>query len=179
MRILITAASSRLSHELAGALAKSHEVVLTDRRQVSTQYSFTRSDLGHDQSTNELVRGMDAIIHPGEVAAGDRVSDQLDYLMRCTYNLLWAASEESVPRLIYLSTLRVMDRYDEEFVVTEQWRPVPQLRCQCFAITWASTCAGSSPAKARSTAYPSGWAGSCGTTSRRVISPPPPFIRTT
>jgi nucleoside-diphosphate-sugar epimerase len=68
---------------------------------------------------------MDAIIHPGEVAAGDRVSDQLDYLMRCTYNLLWAASEEGVPRLIYLSTLRVMDRYDEEFVVTEQWRPVP------------------------------------------------------
>ena len=45
MRILITAASSRLSHELAGALAKSHEVVLTDRRQVSTQYSFARSDL--------------------------------------------------------------------------------------------------------------------------------------
>ena len=125
MRILITAAASRPSQELAASLAKGHEVVLTDRSQVSTQHSFVRSDLGHDQSTHELVRGMDAIIHPGEVAAGDSVSDQLDYLMRCTYNLLWAASEEGVPRLIYLGTLRVMDRYDEDFVVTERWRPVP------------------------------------------------------
>ena len=125
MRILITAAASRPSQELAGSLAKGHEVVLTDRSQVSTQHSFVRSDLGHDQSTHELVRGMDAIIHPGEVAAGDSVSDQLDYLMRCTYNLLWAASEEGVPRLIYLGTLRVMDRYDKDFVVTERWRPVP------------------------------------------------------
>ena len=125
MRILITAAASRPSQELAASLAKGHEVVLTDPSQVSTQHSFVRSDLGHDQSTHELVRGMDAIIHPGEVAAGDSVSDQLDYLMRCTYNLLWAASEEGVPRLIYLGTLRVMDRYDEDFVVTERWRPVP------------------------------------------------------
>jgi hypothetical protein len=125
MNILITRAATRLSQELAAALAKSHDVTLTERRQVSIQGSFTQSDLDYGDSLKALVRGKDAVIHSGEVDAGASVSDQLDEAMRCTYNLLWAAWEEGVPRFIYLSSLRVMENYPSEYAVTERWRPIP------------------------------------------------------
>ena len=125
MKILITAAASRLSQDLGASLSDDHDVVLTDRKKVSTGQGFTRSELGHDETTNKLVRGVDAIIHSGEVDADASVSDQLDAAMRCTYNLLYAAAEEGVRRFIYLSSLRILDKYDENMVVTETWRPIP------------------------------------------------------
>ena len=125
MRVLITSAASPLPRELAESLCSSHRVRLTDRTDVSSDMEFVRSDLGHEAPTNELVRGMDAIIHPGDVDPEASSSDQLDFQMRCTYNLLWAAAEEGVSRFVYLSSLRVMDRYDEGLAVTERWRPAP------------------------------------------------------
>ena len=68
---------------------------------------------------------MDAIVHSGEPDAKASVSEQLDVAMRCTYNLLWAAVEERVPRFVFLSSLRLMAPYDEGLAVTERWRPVP------------------------------------------------------
>jgi hypothetical protein len=68
---------------------------------------------------------MDVIIHSGAVDQGTSDSDQLDYQMRCTYNLLWAASEEGVPRFIYLSSLSLMEGYDANLAVTERWKPTP------------------------------------------------------
>jgi uronate dehydrogenase len=125
MRLLLTSASGRLTQHLADELSASHETLLTDRPPVNTSHPFIQSDLGHDESTNDLVRGTDVIIHSGDVDPDASVSDQLDYQTRCTYNLLWAAWEEQVPRVIYLSSLGVMAKYDEDYHVTEQWRPVP------------------------------------------------------
>jgi hypothetical protein len=68
---------------------------------------------------------MDAIVHSGDIDPAASVSDQLDYQMRCTYNLLRAAAEEGVPRFIYLSSLRLMERHDQGLAVTERWRPLP------------------------------------------------------
>ena len=45
--------------------------------------------------------------------------------MRCTYNLLTAAAEEEVPRLVYLSSMEVMRGYPEDHTVSERWRPRP------------------------------------------------------
>jgi hypothetical protein len=56
---------------------------------------------------------------------GDNESQQIDYLTRCTYNLLWAASEEGVKRAVFLSTLELMTAYDESYLVSESWRPLP------------------------------------------------------
>ncbi len=126
MKILVTSAATRLSQALAASLATSHEVLRTDRAALSEAgRSFVRSDLGHDPSTNDLVRGVDAIVHSGEPDSTASVSDQLDVAMRCTYNLLWAAVEEHVPRLVFLSSLRLLAQYDEELAVTERWRTVP------------------------------------------------------
>ena len=125
VRVLITSGASRLAQALADSLGVDHDVVLTDRRQVPTDHDFVRSELGHDETTNELVRGVDVIVHPGEPDSRASVPDQLDAAMRCTYNLLIAAVEEGVPRLVYLSSLSLLNKYDEDLVVTEGWRPLP------------------------------------------------------
>jgi len=125
MKLLITGAASRLSRELADSLSGEHDVTLTDRTGVSTDHTFVQSELGHDETTNALVRGMDAIVHSGETDRNASATDRLDAAMRGTYNLLQAAAEEGVPRFVYLSSLRILDGYGEDMVVRETWRPTP------------------------------------------------------
>ena len=71
------------------------------------------------------MRGMDAIVHGADTGLGANESERLDLAMRCTYNLLWAAAEEGVERVVLLSSLKLLDGYDEDMTVTETWRPVP------------------------------------------------------
>ena len=128
MRVLVTNGGTRLGRLVAGALAIEHDVTLTSRSPVADALDgvgFVGSDLGHDESTNDLVRGMDAIVHSGEPDSSASVSDQLDAAMRCTYNLLTAAADEGVPRLVYLSSLSVMRGHAEDHTVSERWRPRP------------------------------------------------------
>ena len=127
MKVLITAAGRGLSRQLADSLGSDHEVLLTDREDVSTGHAFVRSDLNHTQPTNDLVRGVDVIVHSGAIDSRDSISDQLDYQMRCTYNLLWAAWREGVPRFVYISSLKLMEGYDPSYAVTESWKPTPTL----------------------------------------------------
>ena len=125
MNILITGASTRISRLLAPVLAESHSVKLTDRVPHTDLDNFVLCDLGHDAATNDLVHGMDVVIHSGQVDNGLPVSPKLDGGTRCVYNLVRAAAEEEVPRLIFLSSLSVIGRYDEALAVTERWRPAP------------------------------------------------------
>ena len=125
MNILITGASTRISNLIATALTGQHSVTLTDRVPSPGLDNFVLCDLGHDASTNDLVRGMDVIIHSGQIDLGLPVSEQLDGGMRCVYNLVRAAAEEGVPRVLFLSSLSVVGRYDEDYVVTERWLPSP------------------------------------------------------
>jgi nucleoside-diphosphate-sugar epimerase len=123
MRILITSAASPLARALAAGLKQEHQLRLTEVAQVELDGEFVCSPLEHDFSTNLLVRGMEAIVHVAEPLPGATEEQQLDYLTRGTYNLLWSAAAEGVRRVVYLSTLEVMSRYDETFIVTERWRP--------------------------------------------------------
>ena len=131
MKLLITSAASDLAQTLAAALSSEHQIRLTDLIDVETNYEFVRSDLGHGEETNQLVRGIDAIIHLAELPpvllseSTDPANLEIDFLTRCTYNLLSASAAEKVPGVIYASTLRLMERYDEDWTVTESWRPLP------------------------------------------------------
>ena len=100
MKVLITSARDNLAGQTANSLGDDHEILLTDREDVSTRFPFVRSDLNHTAPTNDLVRGVDVIVHSGAVDPRASISDQLDYQMRCTYNLLKAAWEEGVPRVV-------------------------------------------------------------------------------
>ncbi len=46
-------------------------------------------------------------------------------MTRCTYNLLDAAAQEGVTKVVYLSTLDLMLRYDPSLEVMDRWRPLP------------------------------------------------------
>ena len=134
MNILITSAGSELARNVAGALAEAHTLRLTELYPVEdVEGTFVQSGLGHDESTNELVRGMDAIIHIAEVpsdllAEADQPENYaIDYQTRCTYNLLMAAAAEGVQHFVYASTLRLFEQHGENWTVTESWRPRPSV----------------------------------------------------
>ena len=134
MNILITSAGSELARNVAGALAKDHTLRLTELYPVdNVEGTFVQSELGHDESTNELMRGIDTIIHIAEIssellAEADQPDNYaIDYQTRCTYNLLMAASEEGVKHVIYASTLRLFEQHGEDWTVTESWRPRPSV----------------------------------------------------
>ena len=127
MNILITQGKSSLAAALASRLSASHTVRLTDVDGSAGDAAITPCDLGHDSATDDLVSGIDAIIHIGynAVDSGDP-SELIDYHTRCTYNLLTAASEHRRRTIcIYLSTLRLLEDYEENLTVTEKWRSLP------------------------------------------------------
>jgi len=131
MNVLITSAASDLAQNLAAALSGEHQVRLTDLVDVDTELEFVRSDLGHGEETNRLVEGIDAIVHlaqipPALLAESDRPENlEIDFQTRCSYNLLQAACEEGVDRAVYASSLRLFDQHEEDWAVTEVWRPRP------------------------------------------------------
>ncbi|MBI2965767.1 MAG: NAD(P)-dependent oxidoreductase [Chloroflexi bacterium] len=126
MKVLITSATSGLGATVAEALGKKHDVVLTDlSRGKPTTRGFKSHELGHDSSTDDLVRGLGAIVHIGYGGHEMEATPLLDYLTRCTYNLLTACLNTGVKRFVYLHTLRVFDGYEPHLTVTERWKPLP------------------------------------------------------
>jgi len=125
MQLLITSAASPLAQALTETLQVEHTLRLTERAPSASLPNFALSPLGHDLSTNLLVRGVDAIIHVAEPLPTDNEFQQIDYLTRCTYNLCMAAAAEGVKRLIYLSSLDLMTAYDTKYKVDERWKSRP------------------------------------------------------
>jgi hypothetical protein len=111
-RILITSGETRLAQAVATELGKGNEIRLAG------QLTF-----GHGEETQELVRGVDAIVHVAEPPSGSSEVERIDYQTRGTYNLLAAAHKAGVQRVVYFSSLDVMTGYGEDFEVREGWRP--------------------------------------------------------
>ena len=131
--ILITSAGSRLAQSLAAGLKDKYPLRMTERKTVQTAHEFVECALGHDASTNALMRGVDAVVHVAEPLPEDTPEQQIDHATRCTYNLLTAASDESVPLVVLLSTLDVMSGYSPNLTVTETWRPRPSADTRVLA----------------------------------------------
>ena len=125
LKVLTTLSASPLIQQIVPMLTQNHFVHMVDIADSKSDFEFEQTELGHGPETNKLASGMDAIIHSGWLDPKVSASDQLDYQMRCTYNLLWAAAEEGVPRFIYLSSLKLMEGYDAGLAVTERWKPTP------------------------------------------------------
>jgi nucleoside-diphosphate-sugar epimerase len=125
MNILLTSATSALGGTVAAQLAEKVQLRLTDRVMAAVDGEYVFAAQEHDASTNLLVKGMDAIIVVGEMLEGESSASYLDAMTRKLYNLLMAAHEEGVRRVLYLSTLDLMTAYGPEYIVTERWRPRP------------------------------------------------------
>lgn len=121
--VLITSAETPLARTVATALAAKRRVRLTATSEVETDLPFTACELEVDPPIAALVRGAEVIVHvwPGG-EPGDE-SKLVDRWPRQTYNLLRAAVAEGVKRVVYLSSLELLDGYDEKYLVDEDWRP--------------------------------------------------------
>ncbi len=139
MNVLITSAGSELARKIAAATVESHTIRLTELEPIDTDFEFVQSVLGHDESTNELVKGIDTIVHIAETPpqlkakAEEPENYEIDYQTRCTYNLLMAASAEGVKHFIYASTLRLFEQHGEDWTVKENWRPRPSIDASVLA----------------------------------------------
>jgi nucleoside-diphosphate-sugar epimerase len=131
--ILITSAGSELGRKIAAGLSAQNSIRLTERKTVPADHPFVESALGHDPTTNELVRGVGAIVHVAEPLAEDTPEQQVDLATRCTFNLLFAAAAEAVPLVVLLSTLDVMTGYDATLTVSETWRARPAVEPRVLA----------------------------------------------
>lgn len=139
MKILITSAGCELARRVADTTAESNTIRLTELLHIDTNYDFVQSELGHDESTNELVKGIDTIVHiaqtPPELRAQAKEPEnfEIDFQTRCTYNLLIAATAEGVKHFIYASTLRLFEQHGEDWTVKENWRPRPHTEGEVLA----------------------------------------------
>lgn len=139
MNILITSAGCELARRVADATSESHTIRLTELLHIDTNYQFVQSELGHDESTNELVTGIDTIVHIAQTPlelktqTNEPENFEIDFQTRCTYNLLMAASAEGVNHFIYASTLRLFEQHGEDWTVKENWRPRPHTEGEVLA----------------------------------------------
>lgn len=124
-RILITSGETELAQVIADHLGRDRAVRLTGLSPVPSRFPFTACQLDHDSATDELVKGAKAVVHVAEPPSGADAREQIDHLTRRTYNLVRAAVDAGVERLLFLSTLELMTGYDEDFLVSERWRPLP------------------------------------------------------
>jgi nucleoside-diphosphate-sugar epimerase len=102
---------------------------MTASSPVRTDHEFVKCALDADESTNAIVRGVDAIVYVARPPADAAESEQIDYQTRCTYNLLRAAVDQGVRNVVMLSSLRSMTGYEASFQVDENWRPLPTIAC--------------------------------------------------
>lgn len=123
--VLITSGETPLAQAIAERLSRRYRVRLTAQQDVQTDFPVTRSALEADESTTAVVRGSDAVVHVARPAVADEGTAAIDHRTRLTYNLLQAAAETGVRRVVYLSSLELLTHYDEQFDVTEDWRPRP------------------------------------------------------
>lgn len=126
-KVLITSGEHPLAGMLADSLSGSFDVLLTSRNAIESEHATQQCELDHEEPTDRLVAGVDAIVHVAEPLKSDDMHQQIDHCTRRTYNLLLAAANAGVRRAVYLNTLEVMTAYGAEFVVDERWQPRPQL----------------------------------------------------
>jgi len=131
--LLITSAGSELARKLVAGLSQQHAIRMTERKPVTVEHEFVECALGHDPSTNAVVRGVQAIVHVAEPLPEDTAGQQIDHATRCTYNLLFAAAAEGVPLVVMLSTLDVMNGWDPKLTVSETWRSKPSTEPRILA----------------------------------------------
>lgn len=115
MNILVTNTDSTFVGAVTDRLAESHHV-----RRIGLE-----EPLEADAATDDLVAGVDAVVHFGYARAGGQANELIDHGARRTYNLLMAAAAAGVERCIYVSTLRLLEALPAHFTVTEQWRARP------------------------------------------------------
>ncbi|HCQ00283.1 MAG TPA: hypothetical protein DIT99_06135 [Candidatus Latescibacteria bacterium] len=131
MNISITGAAGSLGRAIPVALSERHTISPTDIRMAPGARMIVRADVLDIEAVEELCKGMDAVIHVARATWDDQLSDVenerhiLETRLKGTYNVLKAASEAGVKRVVQVSDLCIFSGYGEEFIVSEDFLPLP------------------------------------------------------
>ena len=126
LRVLFTSNQKKFTERLGKFLGNRHLVQSIDIfSTINAENSFSSSRSKIFEGVSKHLTEIDVLVHSGLLSESVHVSDRLNYNMHNTYQLLNLAVKNGVKRVIYLSTLHVMDQYSESFAVTENWRPTP------------------------------------------------------
>jgi nucleoside-diphosphate-sugar epimerase len=122
MRVLITGAGQPLSSTVELAL------------QTEFDLRLTTTDLRDPDVVANQLFGIEAVLHLANFDpphADD--NETLDRASRGTYVLLQEAAKAGVQRVVYASTMTLFDGYPREFVVDENWQPLPRAAAESLA----------------------------------------------
>lgn len=109
-KILVTGAAGVLGSGIAQALAPPYDVTVTDIREVNLPLPVRVADLSHVDQARRACEGMDIIVHAAAIHPWKKYTPEqyLDWNIKATYNVLAAAAEMGVKRVVYTSSIAAM-----------------------------------------------------------------------
>ncbi|MBM4048505.1 MAG: NAD(P)-dependent oxidoreductase [Planctomycetes bacterium] len=110
MKILLTGAAGVLGSGLSPELAQRHDVRLLDMAEVKTALPFCRVNLLDFEATKKACEGIELAVHCAAIHPWKKYTDEqyLDWNIKATYNLLKAAAEAGVRKVVYTSSVAAM-----------------------------------------------------------------------
>lgn len=140
MKIAITGAAGFLGRALLKELAGEHEMRGIDLDVPDDLPEVERGDVLVAEEMEEMCRGMDRVIHLASARREDGLSSAenetriMDTRLKGTYNVMKAAGEAGVGRVIQVSDLCVFSGYEEEVMVGEDFLPLPDTSAEQQAV---------------------------------------------
>ena len=105
--IVVTGAAGRLGSRVVQRLiGKGYDVLGTDRVPHSESPSpFVQTDLCNAEEVTELLKGAEAVIHMGAIPGpkSDAPHEVSENNVQSTFNVLWAAADKKLRRVVFSS----------------------------------------------------------------------------
>lgn len=129
--VLITGAAGMIATELRKRLSPRFSLRLTDIQPVgplSERETFVAADLTDASALEDLMAGVDAVVHLGGVAVEDAWEKIMPANVAGTYNVFEAASRRSVKRVIVASSNHAVGYFPRSEVIDDRVLPRPDGR---------------------------------------------------
>ena len=121
IKVLVTGAGGFIGQFLIPILAKNHQVRAFDKKKVNfnNEVEVMQGDLGDFKTVRMVTSGVEAIVHLGGITGGKETVLTFDTNIRGTYQLLEAAVENKVKKVIFASSIAALGCLTEEFFIPE------------------------------------------------------------
>ena len=140
MKIAVTGGAGFLGRALIAELGAHHEVSAVDIRADEGGAGIVQGDVLELADMEEMCRGVEAVVHLASGGGDEGMTEAenearlLDTRLKGTYNVMQAAVEAGVRRVVQVSDLCVYTGYEEELMVSEDFLPLPDTSARAQAV---------------------------------------------